>query len=338
MKRLPGVIFSAILLILGSLFQLLMAVGMALGAAVEQNLVRSGGHLGAGAVAPMPAWMPLFTYGIGAFFVALAVWGILTAIGLFRVRRWARYSVLVIGGCLTLIGLPSMLITLVLLAVPLPLPSTVDPAQAHTVHAMTRVAFGVVAFIYGLLCAVGISWLAYFNLKKVRELFAGALGQRVESPRPFLISVIAVLCMIGGITALLVAFLPLPLAFLGFILHGWEKAAVYLVYAGLPIGAAVGLWRLKEWGRRLAMVVQVVGLAQYAVYLVRPSLMTNYSAELNRALHLSQPQAPPQFQTMFYIPIFGFGILFLVAIVWILIHYRGAFVRPVVPPQIESPA
>jgi hypothetical protein len=40
---------------------------------------------------------------------------------------------------------------------------------------------------------------------------------------------------------------------------------------------------------------------------------------------------------MFYIPVFGFSILFLIAIVWILIHYRGAFVRPVVPPQAESP-
>ena len=32
---------------------------------------------------------------------------------------------------------------------------------------------------------------------------------------------------------------------------------------------------------------------------------------------------------MFYIPVFGFSILFLIAIVWILIHYRGAFVCPV---------
>jgi uncharacterized membrane protein (DUF2068 family) len=337
MKRLPGVIFSAILLVLGSLFQLLIAVCMGLGAAVEQKLVRSGGHLGAGAAAPFPAWMPVFTYGLSAFFVALGVWGILTAIGLFRVRRWARYSILVIGGCLTLIGLPSMLITLVLLAIPLPLPATVDPAQANAVHSMTRVVFGVVAVFYGIICAVGISWLAYFNLKNVRELFASAPGQVAESRRPFLISVVAVLLMIGAVSCLLMAFLPLPAAFLGFTLYGWEKAAVLLVYAVLLAAAGVGLWRLEEWGRRLAIAMQAIGLVQYVVYIARPSLMTRYSEEINRMMNLPQAQPPVQLPTMFYIPVFGFSILFLIAIVWILIHYRGAFVRPVVPPQAESP-
>jgi hypothetical protein len=65
----------------------------------------------------------------------------------------------------------------------------------------------------------------------------------------------------------------------------------------------------------------------------------HYSEELNREWNLPQPQPAPSFsQSMFYIPIFGFGILFLIAIVAILHHYRAAFIRPVAPPQIESPA
>lgn len=338
MKRLPGVIFSAIILLLGSLFQLLMAALMGFGGAVEQSQIRSGLHPGAPAAAPVPEWLPAFTYGLCAVFVALALWGILTAVGLFRMRRWARYSILVIGGCLALIGLPSMLMMLVMLAVPLPLPASVDASQAHTAQAMTKVVFGVIALIYGVICAVGVSWLVYFNRRKVREAFAHVTGQVVESRRPLLISVVAVLSMIGGPSCLLMAFLPLPAAFLGLILHGWEKAAIYLVYGALLAAAGVGLWRLEEWGRRLAMAMQLIGLAQFVVYIVRPSLLTNYSAEIDRTMNVTQPQMPAQFQNMIYGVSFGFGILLLIAIVAILHHYRGAFGQSIGPSRTESPA
>ena len=126
MKRPSGVIVSTIFLLLGSLFQLLMAVCMALAGAILQSLIHSGIHPGAGPAMPMPAWMLIFMYAICGFCVALTGWGILTAVGLFRLRRWARYSVLVIAGCLTLIGLPAMLISMAMLAVPLPMASSVD--------------------------------------------------------------------------------------------------------------------------------------------------------------------------------------------------------------------
>jgi uncharacterized membrane protein (DUF2068 family) len=336
MKRLPGVIVSAIVLILGSLLQLLLAAGMAFAGAVEHNLPASSLHPGA---PPIPAWMPIFMYGLCAFFVAVAVWGILTSIGLFRLRRWARYSTLVIGGCLVLIGLPSMFMMLVLLAVPLPLPPSVDASQAQTVHAMTRVMFGVIAVFYGLISAIGVSWLIYFNRKKVRETFTGAPGQIIESRRPFLISIIAVFSMIGAVSCTLMVLLPIPAGFFGWILHGWQKAAYYLIYAALLGAAGVGLWRLEEWGRRLALAMQAFGLAHYVAFLAYPSMMMRYSEAINREWNLPQPQPSPLFsQSAFYIPIFGFGILILIAIVAILHHYRAAFSRPADPPQIKSPA
>ena len=42
--------------------------------------------------------------------------------------------------------------------------------------------------------------------------------------------------------------------------------------------AGVGLWRLEEWGRRLAIAMQAIGLVQYVVYM--SSLMTRYSEEM----------------------------------------------------------
>jgi hypothetical protein len=102
-KRPFGVTFSAILLFLGSSFQLLMAFLTALSGAVVGKIPSAGLH-GATAPPPIPAWMPVVMYALSAFFVALSVWGILTTVGLFRLRRWARYSMLVIGGGLALIN------------------------------------------------------------------------------------------------------------------------------------------------------------------------------------------------------------------------------------------
>jgi hypothetical protein len=338
MKRLPGIIVSAIVLVLGSLLQLLMSASMALAGAIAPGRLHSDVHAGAPPAPPVPAWMPVFMYVMAAFFLGLAVWGIVTAIGLFRLWRWARYSVLVIGGCLVLIGLPSMLIMLVLMMVPLPLPPNVDASQAQALHTVMRTTSGVISVFYAAMCAVGVSWLVYFNRKKVRDVFAGTPGQVIESPRPFLISVIAVLTMIGGAICLLMAFIPFPGLIFGFRLFGWQKTAIYLLFAFLITAAGVGLWRLKEWGRRLAIAMQIIGMAQNVILLVRPSLMTNYAAEINRAMTVIQPPAHVQFQAMLYMAMFGLNILFVLAILWVLVHYRGVFGPRIGPPKIESTA
>ena len=337
MKRLPGVIFSAIILILFSLLQLLFALGIGFAGVFATRQGLGGMQPNTASAAAAPAWMPVFMLVICGFFAALAIWGILTAVGLFRIRRWARYSVLVIGGALAVFGLLSMLVTLAMMAVPGLIPASANPAQAQNMQAMMKVVFAVIAFFYGVICAVGVSWLVYFNLKKVRDLFQSASGKIDDTGRPLPISAIAVLNIIGAVTCLASALLPLPGAFMGMILHGWAKATCYLVFAVLLGAAGFGLWRLLEWGRRTALVLQAIGLAQYIVYLVRPSLMTRYIDEVNRTMNLAQPQPAAPFQSMVYGLSFAMGILFLIAIAGVLHHYRGAFQPPVAAPQAASP-
>jgi uncharacterized membrane protein (DUF2068 family) len=335
------VIFSAIVLALLSLLQLLMALGVEFGATMESRMQSSGVPGGATAV-PVPAWMPFFLYGFCGVLIAFGAWGILTVVGLVRLRRWARYSMLIIGGGLAVIGLFSLPIMLVMAFLPLPVPPGVDASQAQSVHTMTRVALGFVSLFYLLILAIGVSWLIYFNRKKVREVFISPPGRVVaESPRPILISVIAVLLMVGGVSCLLMAFLPLPLVFLGLALRGWGKVAMCVGYGAVLGAAGVGLWKLKEWGRRLALGLQAFGLAQYIVYLVRPSLMTRYMDEINRAMGITQPQFPAQIQSMQSTMIgvsFGIGIVFLIAIAWILHRDRGAFKGPTAQLQPKPAA
>ena len=338
MKRTFGIIFSGVLLLLGALFQSLLAFGMAFVGIFLHKQIASGKLPGSTpASASTLAWMPFVLYALCAVFVAVAIWEILTAVGLFRVRRWARYSVLIIGGILALFSLVSLLLTLAMLLVPLPGATGMDGSQAHNVQAFTKIFFGVIALIHLVRCAIGIFWLVYFNKKRVRDIFAGMPGQAPESPRPFLISVLAVLILIGAAGCLLFIFVPLPGLFFSLILHGWGKVALYLVSAALLAAAGIGLWRLQEWGRLLVLALQVIGMVQHVVYLVRPSLYLRYTEEVNQIINpMQQPPSPLQIQSLLHTVSFGIGILFYIAIIAVLHYYRGAFARPAEPPQIES--
>jgi uncharacterized membrane protein (DUF2068 family) len=345
MKRPTGVVFAAIVLLLLSLFQLLMAFCMA----VSGALLPMRAAAGSPQVQQLPAWIPNFMYLLCVFFLALTVWGIATTVGLFRLRRWARYSVLIIGGGLALIGFTSALATCFLLLVPMPLPSSADASQIQTTQAITKVMFAVIAFFYAIICAVGVSWLIYFNRKKVREVFTAAtpesprLSQDVIAPvtsqevstvslrnsrRPFLISLLAVLNMIGAGFLILSVFIPIPGLMFGFTLDGWRKAAVYLIFAVISAAIGVGLWRLQEWGRLVALGMLVIGVAQCVFYLVRPEQMVKFSADMTHRIAPMQPQLPEQFQVMLYRGSSLFSVLICVAVAAVLIRYRAAFQHP----------
>jgi hypothetical protein len=341
MKRPTGVILSAVVLLLASLFQLLMAMGMALAAVMERKGFGASGLASAPSGPTTPPWMAGFMVVLCGFFVALAVWGIATTVGLLKLRRWARYSILVIGGLLAFFGFFSCIFSLFLLKIPLPTPANVDAAQAQTTQAMTRIVFLGIAFFYGFICAVGVWWLVYFNRKKVHEVFAGSIENGsaeniVPSRRPILISVIAVLNLIGAAFCLPTAFLPIPAAFLGWTLHGWEKTVLYLTFSALTAAVGIGLWRLQQWGLRLALAMQAFGLLNCVVFLVRPSLFLRYNAEVQQSFNFPQQQLPEQFQSTLYVVSFGFSALLLLAIAAVLIYYRKAFEEPDEIPPIET--
>lgn len=327
MKRPTGVILSAVVLLLASLFQLLMALGMALAAVMERKGIGAS-EFAAPSSPPTPPWMAGFMVVLCGFFVTLAVWGISTTVGLLKLRRWARYSILVIGGLLAFFGFLSCIFSLFLLTIPLPAPANVDAAQAHTALAMAKVAYGCIAFFYALICAIGVWWLVYFNRKTVRQVFTGPAENIVPSRRPILISVLAMLNLIGAAFCLSAAFLPFPAAFFGWFLHGWEKTALYLIFSALTAAVGIGLWRLHQQGLRLALLMQAFGLINCVVFLMHPELFLRYNAEVQQSFNLPHQQLPEQFQRTLYAVAFGSSTLLIFAIVAILIYYRKAFEPP----------
>jgi uncharacterized membrane protein (DUF2068 family) len=331
MKRLPGVIAAAIVLFLFSLFQLLTAAGMAFAGVIIPRT----------APAPPPAapsWMPYLMFAMSGFFVAFAAWGICSAVGLFRRKRWARYSTLIIGGCMAGFGLISVLSLLALMAIGIPASPTTDPTQTPHIQSTTHVIFGVMVLFYAIPMFIGAWWLIYFNLRKVRDSFNNATGAVPPSPRPLIITILAVLCLIGAPSCLMVLLLPMPGFFFGVAFRGWQKIAFSLLFAALEATAGYGLWKLKEWGRRLALFLQCVGAINVLVYVLRPSLLTSYTNEIDRAMGITQlPSTLPIQEPMLRLSM-GLSLVLLVAVAFALHYYRAAFQSPSVPPPAPADA
>jgi uncharacterized membrane protein (DUF2068 family) len=262
-------VVSAVLLIFGSLLQVLGAAAMGFGAFLIPRLPAST----SAPVPAQPAWMPWFTLGFAGVCLALAGWGIITSVGLFRMRRWARVSALIIGGLLVFFGLPGFSMMILMAMVSLPAPTGVDPAHANTVQMVTRIGFIAIALFYAFISAIGMWWLFYFNRKAVREAFAGASGPLAPPRRPALISILAILNIVGIPMCALMAFAPLPMAIFGKVVHGWAKAITFLIFGVLAGISGVGLWRLKEWGRRTAIACQCIGLINNLFFVFQPETM-----------------------------------------------------------------
>lgn len=321
MNRPGGVVVSAVILALISLFQLLMALGMVLSGHMEPLI---GSRPGVHAPPPIPGWMPLFMYGLAVLFLAVAGWGIATTAGILRLRQWARYSILVYGGGMALVGFFSLLIMIVLMVVGATRSIPANTPQPENLKPILEAVFGSIALFYAVVTGIGIWWLFYFSLKKVRQAFAGA-GARLESRRPVLIAVFAALLLVGAPACLAMAFVPLPAAFFGLALHGWPKIAFCILSGGVNAAAGIGLWRMREWARKLALGVVAFGAANSAVFALRPSLMVGYAAGVNQTMNAQQIPLSEHMQAAMYAASSTISILLLVAIAAMLHHYRARF-------------
>jgi hypothetical protein len=251
MNRPLPVTLSAILLGLLAAFELLAAFGM-----VAAGFLFL--HKGFPAPPPTPyppSFLPTMMFAMSLFYVALAVWSILTLIGLVRMRSWARYSVLVIAGCATAFG---AILTLTIFAMPFLMAATEpqpapDPAMMHGV-------FFVVGAISAIFTAIAIALLVYFNLAKIREIFLQNAPVNLEPPntstgrpRPIAITILSWLLMISTPFCGIYAFFPLPAFFFGFIFYGLVAHVVFASFAILSLAIGYGLLRLL-WQARIAAI------------------------------------------------------------------------------------
>ena len=201
LKRSFGISLAAVLCALGALIGILFTGLMVVSLLLNPRAIPAPG---------VSIATPMIVATIG---IAFTFWAIATAVGLWKLRTWARWSVLVYAGFLLFTNLSS---GFVMAVVPLP-PVPNAPVPNAPNGMMQTIRYGLVGF-YGLLAVLSGAWLVYFTRDSVKSQFAGANPVPEPSRRPISISIVGYMLLIFGVIGLWSVFTPIPAILLGFII------------------------------------------------------------------------------------------------------------------------
>ena len=265
MKRPVGVILTGILQILGSLLLLIISITTLLMPLILRRVPEP----------PTNPMTPALFAGLGAFYGVIAILGLLTAIGLFRLKRWSRYSTLIFAGVLLGTGL---FLAIVFAVAPIP---TGDSAVHEATMARMRVVMATISLAFA---ALGGVWLFYFNRRNVSEAFSQADEGGLDSKSgvliggrrvPFTIAIIGGYSLFAAICTLTsMVLFPSALIF-GLFLAG--KSAIPFMLFFIAVYAYIGVGLLKLWksGRTVGILfncywlINAVILGAYACGTIR---------------------------------------------------------------------
>ena len=271
---------------------------------------------------------------IGAFFyLALTAWGATTVVGLFQLRRWARYSILIIGGCFAALSFFFFLLAVV---IGMMSQFSGQPSMPQNAVAMARILY---AFLGMVSLLVGVWWLVYFNLGGTRDafnphlvpVFDPALGYAVMppaepvNPRPLFVSIIAVLCLLGGIGCFALLAMPFPALFFGMVFIGIKAKLLYISCGIITVLIGIGLWKLKERARLAFIVLYSLWIFQLLVTMFRPGAIDRYQQAVNDRLLPGLPISPMPMQHALTMIGYFFSIIVMAVLIALMVYYRGAF-------------
>jgi uncharacterized membrane protein (DUF2068 family) len=298
MSRPVGVTASAIVAIIGSILMLLFA-GMALASLFIQTS------------APAPPPRPLQVAFGAAMFAAFAGIGLWSAVGLFRLRPWARVAILTLAA---IIGAGSLFMFALLMVVPVPPDISID-----TVHAVR----GFAAAAFGIPLAISVWWLVQFNSATTKAAFLSSTPTPV-STRPIGTTILAWLSFIGAAYCAVPVFSRTPIFLLGAIYSGWSAALIYLIFAAISLYIGKGLLDLREEARIFAIGWFTFCFLQIALVAVVPSWRQRlFAFSARRATDQGMPR-PVDLSLGLNLALTATAIATSISI-WILIHDRRAF-------------
>ena len=352
MKRPIGLILTTVVLGLIALTQILSSIVMAV-----------TGLLGSHAQPPAPrADIPIPPHAVGSIVLVfslilalilalLAGWAIFTIVGLLRLRNWGRISVLIIGGCLAVLGGISTLGFIFLLFAQSFLKSSSATPPPYSPQLMAFI-LGFTAFFYAIIAAIGIWWLVYFSRPAIKALFIRPAIDPYAQPTyidpaypppppatpgrfahvPAAIVIVACFFLLSTLTCALMAFVPLPAFLCGFIITGPAKYILYLSFAAICGYIGYGLLHLDDRARlatlaflgfsfvNMGCLFLPWGRAQYTLY--NQQIMQKFQIA-------GIPASPmPDLSYIYMIFVAIFVVLFNGFIFWLLQRHRNAFHQP----------
>lgn len=296
MSKPPGVTASAIVAILGSTIIMVFGSLMIIALFIETPQGKQ------------PISVPL-GIAVAAMYIIVAGVGIRTAIGLFRLRPWARTSMLVFAAFLGVVGSVGLAMTIVG-----PMPAGSGPGFRRGL-----------ALLFGVLLAISVWWLIQFNSRSTKAAFAASAAD-TDSSRPPSITIIAWMMIAGGVSCLLGIFVQAPLFLLGATLTGATAGVLYAVFAALSFFIAKGLLDLREETRILA-------IGWWGVPAVHMGLVTLVPPLRQRLLEMQRALTPAQADPVaFDLPdminlTFAVSALMGATAIWFLIRNSEVFGR-----------
>jgi hypothetical protein len=323
MKRSSSVTAAAVVLLLGSAILILIAIVTAF----AMVLLRSRPSLPIGPAAA--AHESGFLVVTALFYLALAGWGVATAVGTLRLRSWARISILVMSVIATIGCLGALLMLLIVL------PSIPGPQDAQSVLIIRVITFGTL----GVPGAVAIWWLLLFTRPRVKKQFerepTGAASYLAQVPfrraRPISITVISIM-LLWAVPGLLLMTLTnrffwpsgFPAWILGAEVTGHKAMLVYVGLGLIEAALGLGLWRMKPWARTGTIAFCVFSLVNAGVMALRPETFTRTLAAFYAANRVTIPE-PVQIPAVVFEVALAFGAVLILLAVWFLVRHKAAF-------------
>jgi hypothetical protein len=145
--------------------------------------------------------MGLMFWILSGVYAGFGIWGIVSAIGLFRLRNWARICFAIFGGILAVFSLFGAL-GIVMAAVSMSQTESVPNVSPAIIIGV----FAVFAVIALLNAALGIWWMIYFNRSRVKAQFMGEAAAAAPRVFPLSMTIIAWFLILGAVTSLFCSY------------------------------------------------------------------------------------------------------------------------------------
>lgn len=323
MPRPIGIFIAGIILLVSGLFGLLI-FSMGLLGTLSMPSVQT--------MAPSTRAVTLAAECLVALISIFSCW---VAVGLFRMRAWARYVSIVLAALGTCFCGLSAVMMLLLQHMPLP-DANVTPQMQHRV-------FTFLALIYFVLAGIAVFWVIYFNRASIRAAFAAAAARRqgedafggvilpnrqqheVVSFAQIVLWIVAVLFLIGGASMIFLMFLATPMFLLGWLATGTAAFLIEIFWTCLLIYAGLGLIFRWRGGWFLAVFLQLYSLLSVVLLLIPGYTARLIAASELLAAHLAPGSAAGPVNASFMVASSAVGGLLALGILVALVHCRQSY-------------
>jgi hypothetical protein len=253
----------------------------------------------------------------------LAIFGVFTCVGVLRLKKWTRISMLIWGGVIAAVcGIMFLFTSL--------LPPPDMPANSPANLPYMRI---LMAVIYGIQFLIGVWWLLLFNQPSVKEQFLGVAPDDGPAPAtlrprcPLPLAVLAGFSIVSAGFSLFLPFTNLPVnpILFGHRFQGAFGVVLFYVSAGLLLIGASGMLRLKRRSYPLMLGQYFFWMASGTVNLVSP----NYDRNLQEMISKMNLPKGSMGQAAFA-QTRTFGIVSLlpgVLFIWLLLYCHTRFVE-----------